>query len=153
MILSSPQQTTMSYPPALPTAKRALEPKKPRQEAPSLGSTGWFPGGAPMPAEFLPPNNILFVENLPPETTQEILTELFQQFAGFREVRLVPTKTDIGNFSLVFFQFTWFSIRLNHVFLAFVEYDTEGQSTLAKQQLNLFKIKPDREMKVTFARK
>ncbi|KAI9360811.1 U1 small nuclear ribonucleoprotein A [Zopfochytrium polystomum] len=111
--------------------RREKEPKKPRQDAPTLGATGWFPGGAPIPAEFLPPNSILFVENLPPETTQDILTALFQQFAGFREVRLVPTKTDI----------------------AFVEYDTEAQATLAKQQLNLFKIQADREIKVTYARK
>ncbi|KAJ3316719.1 U2 small nuclear ribonucleoprotein B'' [Blyttiomyces sp. JEL0837] len=142
--------------------RRAQEPKKPKTEAPTIGATGWFPGGAPMPAEFLPPNNILFVENLPPETTNQILTELFQQlrvdfqflffcilyrffvvyylllgvgitarFAGFREVRLVPGKSDI----------------------AFVEYETETQSTLAKQQLNQFKITPEREIKVTFARK
>ncbi|KAI8851568.1 hypothetical protein BC829DRAFT_425023 [Chytridium lagenaria] len=91
----------------------------------------WFPGGAPIPAEFLPPNNILFVENLPPETTQQILTDLFNQFPGFKEVRLVPGKSDI----------------------AFVEYDTESQSTLAKQQLHAFKITPEREMKVTYARK
>ncbi|KAJ3117705.1 SWI/SNF complex component snf12 [Phlyctochytrium bullatum] len=111
-------------------AQKAQEPKKPKPEA-SIGSTGWFPGGAPIPAEFLPPNNILFIENLPPETTQQILSDLFNQFPGFKEVRLVPGKSDI----------------------AFVEYETEAQSTLAKQQLNFFKITPEREMKVTFARK
>ncbi|KAJ3215943.1 hypothetical protein HDU67_010174 [Dinochytrium kinnereticum] len=111
-------------------ARKATEPKKPKPEA-SIGSTGWFPGGAPIPAEFLPPNSILFVENLPPETTQQILTELFNQFPGFKEVRLVPGKSDI----------------------AFVEYDSEAQSTLARQQLNHFKINSEREMKVTFARK
>ncbi|KAJ3107480.1 hypothetical protein HDU97_004076 [Phlyctochytrium planicorne] len=92
---------------------------------------GWFPGGAPLPAEFLPPNAILFVENLPPETTQQILTDLFNQFPGFKEVRLVPGKSDI----------------------AFVEYETETQSTMAKQQLNYFKISAEREIKVTYARK
>ncbi|KAJ3196023.1 U2 small nuclear ribonucleoprotein B'' [Irineochytrium annulatum] len=110
-------------------ARKALEPKKPKLEA-SLGSTGWFPGGAPMPAEFLPPNSTLFIENLPPETTQQILNDLFNQFPGFKEVRIVPGKSDI----------------------AFVEYDTEAQSTYAKQQLNLYKITPDREIKHRSAR-
>ncbi|KAJ3074225.1 hypothetical protein HDU98_011793 [Podochytrium sp. JEL0797] len=112
-------------------AQRALEPKKVRSEVPTLGATGWFPGGAPMPAEFLPPNSILFIENLPSETTDEKLAELFQQVPGFKEVRLVPGKSDI----------------------AFVEYETEGQATMAKQQLHQFQILPEREIRVTYARK
>ncbi|KAI8622424.1 hypothetical protein BC830DRAFT_1089028 [Chytriomyces sp. MP71] len=116
---------------AVEKAERAKEPKKARPEVPTLGATGWFPGGAPMPAEFLPPNNILFIENLPAETTDEKLAELFSQIPGFKEVRLVPGKSDI----------------------AFVEYDTEAQSTVAKQQLHNFQILPDREMRVSYARK
>ncbi|KAJ3412393.1 hypothetical protein HDV05_000813 [Chytridiales sp. JEL 0842] len=113
-------------------ALKAKEPKKPKKaKAPTLGGSGWFPGGAPIPAELLPPNHILFVENLPPETTSQILTELFQQFPGFKEVRLVPGKSDI----------------------AFVEYENETESAIAKQQLNGFKITPEREIKVSFARK
>ncbi|KAJ3135214.1 U2 small nuclear ribonucleoprotein B'' [Physocladia obscura] len=113
-------------------AVRAKEPKKAKSEVPTLGATGWFPGGAPMPAEFLPPNSILFIENLPAETSnEEKLQELFQQIPGFKEVRLVPGKSDI----------------------AFVEYESEAQATIAKQQLNSFQILPDREMRVTYARK
>ena len=35
-----------------------------------------------------PPNKILFVQNLPEATTDAMLGLLFQQFPGFREVRL-----------------------------------------------------------------
>ncbi|KAJ3030921.1 UNVERIFIED_CONTAM: hypothetical protein HDU68_007282 [Siphonaria sp. JEL0065] len=111
--------------------QRAKEPKKVKSEIPTLGATGWFPGGAPMPAEFLPPNSILFIENLPSETSDERLAELFQQIPGFKEVRLVPGKSDI----------------------AFVEYETEAQATMAKQQLHQFQILPEREIRVSYARK
>ncbi|KAI9345197.1 hypothetical protein BDR26DRAFT_856505 [Obelidium mucronatum] len=111
--------------------QRAKEPKKTRSDVPTLGATGWFPGGAPMPAEFLPPNSILFIENLPTEATDDKLAELFQQIPGFKEVRLVPGKSDI----------------------AFVEYETEAQATMAKQQLHQFQILPEREIRVTYARK
>ncbi|KAJ3232791.1 hypothetical protein HDU78_006852 [Chytriomyces hyalinus] len=116
---------------AIEKAEKAKEPKKARSDVPTLGATGWFPGGAPMPAEFLPPNSILFIENLPTETTDEKLAELFKQIPGFKEVRLVPGKSDI----------------------AFVEYEVEAQATLAKQQLNNFQILPDREIRVSYARK
>ena len=36
-----------------------------------------------------PPNKILFVQNLPPATNAQMLSMLFQQFPGFREVRHV----------------------------------------------------------------
>ncbi|ORY43766.1 U1 small nuclear ribonucleo protein A [Rhizoclosmatium globosum] len=116
---------------AVEQAERASLPKKARSDVPTLGASGWFPGGAPMPAEFLPPNSILFIENLPTETTDEKLADLFQQIPGFKEVRLVPGKSDI----------------------AFVEYETEAQATIAKQQLNMFQILPGREMRVSYARK
>ncbi|KAJ3272412.1 hypothetical protein HDV01_005595 [Terramyces sp. JEL0728] len=86
----------------------------------------------------LPPNAILFVQNLPPGTTEQMLNSMFSQyymtnyrFGGFIEVRLIPGKSDI----------------------AFVEYESEMESTLAKQSLNGYRITQDREMKVTFAKK
>ena len=37
-----------------------------------------------MPDEYLPPNRILFVQNLPAETiTKEALTELFSQYVVY----------------------------------------------------------------------
>ncbi|KAJ3300192.1 hypothetical protein HK104_003420 [Borealophlyctis nickersoniae] len=108
-------------------AKRAAEPKKPKPQ----GSSGGGMYGFNVPDEFLPPNSILFVQNLPPETNEIILAALFKQFQGFKEVRLVPGKSDI----------------------AFVEYDSELQSAAAKAALHGFKITQDKAIKVTFAKK
>ena len=33
-----------------------------------------------MPDEYLPPNRVLFIQNLPVEVTKEVLTELFGQY-------------------------------------------------------------------------
>ncbi|KAI9092909.1 hypothetical protein DFS34DRAFT_643561 [Phlyctochytrium arcticum] len=91
---------------------------------------GYYYGGA-MPEDQIPPNNILFVQHLPTDTTEAVLAALFKQFQGFKEVRLVPGKSDI----------------------AFVEYDTEIQAGTAKQALNKFKITPEKEIKITYAKK
>eukprot|EP00696_Hemimastix_kukwesjijk_P017174 gnl/Hemi2/5756_TR1980_c0_g2_i1.p2 gnl/Hemi2/5756_TR1980_c0_g2~~gnl/Hemi2/5756_TR1980_c0_g2_i1.p2 ORF type:complete len:248 (+),score=92.06 gnl/Hemi2/5756_TR1980_c0_g2_i1:57-800(+) len=77
------------------------------------------------------PNNILFVENLPNECNEFMLSMLFQQFGGFREVRLVPGKPGIG----------------------FVEFENEMQSTIACNSLQNFRITPSNLMQISFARK
>lgn len=56
---------------------------------------------------------------------------MFNQFPGFKEVRLVPNRHDI----------------------AFVEFSTELQSSAAKEALQGFKITPTHAMKITFAKK
>ncbi|KAJ1332472.1 hypothetical protein BSLG_008774 [Batrachochytrium salamandrivorans] len=82
--------------------------------------------------DILPPNSILFIQSLPPDVSDEALSTLFKQFHGFKEVRLVPGRNDI----------------------AFVEYDNEMQSALAKQALHGHRMSPkDEEIKVTFAKK
>jgi RNA recognition motif-containing protein len=78
-----------------------------------------------------PPNQILFLTNLPEETTEVMLQMLFNQFPGFKEVRLVPGRHDI----------------------AFVEFENELQSSAAKEALNGFKITPTNAMKISFAKK
>ncbi|KAF9920577.1 hypothetical protein FBU30_009567 [Linnemannia zychae] len=90
-------------------------------------------GGVPMiPDEYLPRNSILFLQNLPQEETVEAqLVSLFQQYPGFKEVRMVPGKKGI----------------------AFVEYDNEYYSAAAKTALADYQIGPEHKMKVTFARK
>jgi len=85
--------------------------------------------GPPMGEQ--PPNQILFLTNLPEETTEVMLQMLFNQFPGFKEVRLVPGRHDI----------------------AFVEFDNEMSSATAKDALNGFKITPTHAMKVSFAKK
>ncbi|KAL4732502.1 hypothetical protein ACLX1H_001518 [Fusarium chlamydosporum] len=61
--------------------------------------------------EFLPPNKILFVQNLPEDYDIEALTSVFGRFDGFREVRLVPGRRGI----------------------AFVEYEAEQGAITAKE--------------------
>ena len=49
-----------------------------------------------MTTEQLPPNKILFVQNLPDTTTAEMLSMLFKQFPGYGEVRLVDGRPGIA---------------------------------------------------------
>ena len=79
----------------------------------------------------VPPNEILFITNLPEETNEMMLSMLFNQFPGFKEVRLVPGRHDI----------------------AFVEFETEMQSAAARDALQGFKITPTTAIKISFAKK
>jgi len=96
-------------------------PSGPASSAPSIPSA--------MPEQ--PPNQILFITNLPEETNEMMLSMLFNQFPGFKEVRLVPGRHDI----------------------AFVEFETDVQAAAAKDALQSFKITPTNAMKITFAKK
>jgi U2 small nuclear ribonucleoprotein B'' len=84
-----------------------------------------------MPDEYLPPNKILFLQNLPETVTKEQLVALFNQYPNLSEVRLIPTKKDI----------------------AFVEYTDEASSTTAKEALHNYKLDGESKIKITFARK
>ncbi|ONH93959.1 hypothetical protein PRUPE_8G262900 [Prunus persica] len=90
-----------------------------------------YPGGVKLPEAPAPPNNILFVQNLPQDTTPMMLQMLFCQYAGFKEVRMVETKPGI----------------------AFVEFGDEMQSTVAMQALQGFKMTPQNSMLITYAKK
>ena len=76
------------------------------------------------------PNKILFVQNLPEASTEAMLSLLFQQFPGFKEVRMVEARPGI----------------------AFIEYESEVQSGVAMQGLQGFKVTPQNAMEITFAR-
>ena len=82
-----------------------------------------------LPDEYLPPNVILFLQNLPAGTTKEKLDEIFGQYPNLAEVRIIPARPDI----------------------AFVEYMDEGSSAVAKDALNQYHI-DGQPIKVTFAR-
>ncbi|KAL6208201.1 hypothetical protein ACLB2K_014327 [Fragaria x ananassa] len=92
-----------------------------------------YPGGVKsmVPEAPAPPNNILFVQNLPHEATSAMLQMLFCQYPGFKEVRMVEAKPGI----------------------AFVEYENEMQSTMAMQNLQAFKVTPQNSMLITYAKK
>ncbi|KAI9783431.1 MAG: hypothetical protein M1816_001405 [Peltula sp. TS41687] len=66
---------------------------------------------AVVPDEYLPPNKILFLRNLPDDYDVEGLSGIFGRFEGFREVRMVPGRKGI----------------------AFVEYETEAGAISAKE--------------------
>ncbi|KAI0931218.1 hypothetical protein AcW1_001320 [Taiwanofungus camphoratus] len=84
-----------------------------------------------MPDEYLPPNKILFLQNLPESVSKDQLMALFSQYPNLYEVRLIPTKKDI----------------------AFVEYMDEGSATVAKDALHNYKLDGENKIKITFARK
>ncbi|VVB03632.1 unnamed protein product [Arabis nemorensis] len=91
-----------------------------------------YPGGVKpnLPEAPAPPNNILFVQNLPHETAPMMLQVLFSQYPGFKEVRMVEAKPGI----------------------AFVEFADEMQSTVAMHGLQGFKIEQN-PMLITYAKK
>ncbi|KAL6500307.1 U1 small nuclear ribonucleoprotein A [Orobanche hederae] len=98
--------------------------------APPLSQIPYI-GARAVPEAPAPPNNILFVQNLPHQTTSMMLQMLFSQCAGFKEVRMIEAKPGI----------------------AFIEYENEMQSTLAMQGLQGFKITDDNPMLITYAKK
>jgi U2 small nuclear ribonucleoprotein B'' len=99
-------------------AQAVVQPRKPRPAQPHI------------PAQHLPPNKVLFIQNLPDSTTKEQLVAIYGQWEGFREVRMVPGRAGI----------------------AFVEYDTEGQAGLAKTRTKDLVLE-DRHVSVTYQRK
>ncbi|MDI1486320.1 MAG: hypothetical protein OHK93_005547 [Ramalina farinacea] len=87
--------------------------------------------GAVIPEEYLPPNKILFVQNLPDEYGVDGLTAIFGRFEGFREVRLVPGRKGIG----------------------FVEYEAEAGAINAKESTAGMNLGDDNKpMKVVYQR-
>ncbi|KAJ5713302.1 U1 small nuclear ribonucleoprotein [Penicillium malachiteum] len=73
---------------------------------PTSGTTA-----AVVPDEYLPPNKILFLRELPDDANEESLSAIFGRFEGFQEVRLVPGRKGI----------------------AFVEYQDESGAISAKE--------------------
>jgi len=66
---------------------------------------------AVIPDEYLPPNKILFLRDLPESYEADGLSRIFSRFEGFREVRMVPGRRGI----------------------AFVEYEAEAGAISAKE--------------------
>ena len=80
--------------------------------------------------ETQPPNKILFLQNLPEQTNESMLEMLFNQYAGFKEVRMVPARPGI----------------------AFVEYDSDMQASVAMSGLQDFQVTANNKMRVTYAK-
>jgi RNA recognition motif-containing protein len=156
-VIAKMKGTFVERPKKVPTAedggskskKKAAPAKTPAAAAPGKKAPHAAPFAAPLPpvqpGPFAapvapaaptimpeqPPHYILFLTNLPEETNEMMLSMLFNQFPGFKEVRLVPGRHDI----------------------AFVEFENEVQSGAAKDSLQGFKITPNFPMKISFAKK
>lgn len=125
--------------------KKALEAEQQRLKRPAPGGeqsgrpskaargAGLKPTGpaaaAVVPDEYLPPNKILFVQNLPDDSDAVTLTNLFGRFEGFREVRMVPGRRGI----------------------AFVEYENEAGAIAARENLAGTQL-GGKNIKVTYQR-
>ncbi|KAJ3235997.1 hypothetical protein HDU81_011268 [Chytriomyces hyalinus] len=78
-------------------------------------------------------SKILFLTNLPPQITADgpdALVTLFKDYAGFKEVRLVPGKSN----------------------LAFVEYGNADQAAEAKKRLHGFSIASGKVLKIEYSK-
>ncbi|OTA97467.1 hypothetical protein M434DRAFT_391929 [Hypoxylon sp. CO27-5] len=122
------EQKRLKRPGAIPPGG---EPQRPAKLARGLKPTA--PTGGPnavVPDEYLPPNKILFVQNLPDDYHDiEALTGIFGRFEGFREVRLVPGRKGI----------------------AFIEYEAEAGAITAKENTAGMSL-GDKFIKVTYQR-
>mmetsp|Transcript_16975 Transcript_16975/g.43460 ORF Transcript_16975/g.43460 Transcript_16975/m.43460 type:complete len:242 (-) Transcript_16975:388-1113(-) len=122
-------------PPPPPPAAGGGEPARSdgaegEDEGPGAGGEGPVAAAPAAAEEVLPPNKILFVQNLPEQVNEMMLKLLFQQFDQFEEVRLVPGK----------------------VGLAFVEFGSDVQAAVAMKSLQAFKVTPTHRMKISFAK-
>lgn len=110
-------------------AKAAKRPAADSLAERSAKTTKPVAGGA-VPDEYLPPNKILFLRDLPEDYGKVELAAVFQRYPGFKEVRLVPGRKG----------------------LAFVEYEGEDGAIAAKEGTTGMTL-GDKAMRVTFQKK
>ncbi|KAL2023956.1 hypothetical protein VTK56DRAFT_191 [Thermocarpiscus australiensis] len=126
---SAEEQKRLKRPMPGAAAEAGARPAKNARGA-GLKATGAGPT-AVVPDEYLPPNRILFVQNLPDDFDKDALTAIFGRFEGFREVRMVPGRSGI----------------------AFVEYEAEAGAITAKENTAGMPLKNgEKIMKVTYQR-
>ncbi|MCO5596115.1 hypothetical protein L7F22_050175 [Adiantum nelumboides] len=96
-------------------------------------STGGVPERrqeAQMPEEYLPPNKILFIHNVPDSIDKDALDTLFRSHDGLSDVRHIPGRN-----------------------VAFVEFVNAMQSSAARDALNGHQFTPQSEkLRITFAK-
>lgn len=131
-------------------AQEALEAQK-RLKHPAAGAPGGMEAGARpsktargaglkpsnaaaatvIPDEYLPPNKILFLRDIPDSYDSDALSAIFGRFEGFREVRLVPGRKGI----------------------AFVEYEAEAGAISAKEATSGMSLgENEKPIRVTYQR-
>lgn len=110
-------------------AGAAAEARPSKSAKPSGLKSTSAPASAVVPDEYLPPNKILFIQNVPDEYDIDGLNAIFGRFDGFREIRLVPGRRGI----------------------AFVEYQNEQGAITAKEN-TAGMLLADKPIKVTYQR-
>ena len=108
-------------------AEEAAEAEKPDDEE-GKEETGAPAADATTAPDAAPPSKILLAQNLPAECNEMMLGMLFQQYAGYKEVR-VPRPG-----------------------LAFVEFEDEPHATIAMKALNQFKLTPKDNLDLTYGK-
>lgn len=83
-----------------------------------------------LPDEYVPPNKILFVQQIPDSTTRDDLQQLFGGYPRLHEVRMVPGRDDI----------------------AFVEYNDIPSAVNAREGTNGHAVGDEARLKVSYAR-
>lgn len=83
-----------------------------------------------LPDEYLPPNKILFLQQIPSSTTREDLQKLFGAYPNLLEVRTIPGRSDI----------------------AFVEYNDIPSGVQAREATNGYTMPSGERLKVSYAR-
>lgn len=116
------------------SAKQAQQPvvkpkTAPPTRAPQVQPKFTPQAGAGSDAADGQPSNVLFVENLPAEVNEMMLTMLFRQYPGFQEARLIKGRN-----------------------VAFIEYADEVQAGIAKHGLQGFMVTPEMALKIAFAK-
>jgi U1 small nuclear ribonucleoprotein A len=140
---SAPAAAAAAAPAAAVEQKKAAPAPAPVSQKTIQDRIGWNPQQTPAavpkaPQQMAPqksmgvaePNRTLFVENLPNEATDTMLSMLFRQYPGFQEVRLIPGRN-----------------------VAFVDYENEHQAGMAMQGLAGFAMTPEVKLTLSYARK
>ena len=86
------------------------------------------PAATATTTELAPPSHILLAQDLPADATQDVLQQLFQQYTGFKELRLPRPG------------------------LAFCEFESEPHATLAIQALQGFKLTAKDTLKLNYGK-
>merc|ERR1711934_26101 len=125
-------------------AEEKKNPKKPKIEvaaAPTNGVPVGYGGAAPaavrtsveptLPLDMQTPNKTLFVQNLPDETDEMTIYNLFHACQGFQQVRMVPGRMGI----------------------CFVDFEVESQAGSAMHACQGYQMSPQHSLVISFAKK
>lgn len=109
-------------------AKAVEENDAAEEEEPEKEETEVLAPGNHAVADASPPSRMLLAQDLPGECNEMMLRMLFQQYAGYKEVRMPRAG------------------------LAFIEFDDEALATVALKALNGFKLSPQESLHLSYGK-